>query len=150
SQGKLSRLALARPSGLHWAKAPRASCTSWMTSSLGLKAIRKAQSLAVASRNSSRLRRTHSSTVSRRMFWKSTAIFVHATSIPRTGLEALPLQASAERMSEAVNSAGLSGGRIDIDPGPSYESSVEDRDGPAYPTWVRPNVISVLRTHLGT
>src|SRR3954471_3806721 len=44
------------------------------------------------------------------MFWKSTAIFVHATSSPRTGRGARPVHASADRMSEAVNSAGLSGG----------------------------------------
>jgi hypothetical protein len=48
------------------------------------------------------------------MFWKSTAIFVQATSIPRTGLGARPVQASAERMSDAVNSAVLSGGSDDI------------------------------------
>ena len=74
----------------------------------------KAQSLPVASRSSSRLRRRVSSSASRRMFWKSTAIFVHATSRPRTGLGARPFQASADRMSEAVNSAVFSGGRVDI------------------------------------
>ena len=54
----------------------------------------------------------HSSTVSRRMFWKSTAILVQTTSMPTTGLAARPVQASAERMSDAVKSAGLSGGGV--------------------------------------
>ena len=46
------------------------------------------------------------------MFWKSTAILVQTTSIPTTGLGARPVQASADRMSEAVKSAGLSGGAV--------------------------------------
>ncbi len=74
---------------------------------------RKAQSGPVASRSSSRLRRRQSSTASRRMFWKSTAILVQRpTSMPDRGLGCRPVQASAERMSEAVKSAGLSGGRL--------------------------------------
>src|SRR5690349_15855756 len=48
------------------------------------------------------------------MFWKSTAIFVQATSRPSTGLVVRPFHASADKMSEAVNSDVLSGGRIDI------------------------------------
>ena len=46
------------------------------------------------------------------MFWKSTAILVQTTSMPSTGLGARPVQASAERMSDAVKSAGLSGGGV--------------------------------------
>ena len=48
------------------------------------------------------------------MFWKSTAILVQTTSMPSTGLGVRPVQASAERMSEAVKSAGLSGGGVVI------------------------------------
>ena len=36
------------------------------------------------------------------MFWKSTAILVQTTSMPRTGFGTRPVQASADRMSEAV------------------------------------------------
>jgi hypothetical protein len=81
-----------------------------MLPSSGLKAARKAQSALVAPRSSSRLRRMHSSMLSRRMFWKSTAILVQTTSMPTTGLAARPVHASADRMSDAVKSAGLSGG----------------------------------------
>ena len=115
SQGKESTLAPARPSGRHCANALRASCTSAMVRSSGFSAARKAQSAPVAPRNSSRLRRMHSSMPSRRMFWKSTAILVQTTSIPTKGLDYRPVQASAERMSDAVKSAGFSGGGVVID-----------------------------------
>jgi hypothetical protein len=35
--------------------------------------------------------------------------------MPTTGLEVRPVQASAERMSDAVKSAGLSGGEVVIE-----------------------------------
>src|SRR6185312_13120208 len=48
------------------------------------------------------------------MFWKSTAILVQATSMPSTGLAVRPFHASADKISEAVNSDVLSGGSVDI------------------------------------
>ena len=116
SQGKVSSEVPPSASGRHWAKALRAACTSLICSASGVSAMRKAQSAPLAPRSSSRLRFRHSSTPSRRMFWKSTAILVQTTSIPRTGLGVRPVQASAARMSEAVKSAGLSGGGVVIEP----------------------------------
>src|SRR5262245_17519102 len=59
------------------------------------------------------------------MFWKSTAIFVQATSRPSTGLGVRPFQASADKMSEAVNSDVLSVGKLDIrcDLSPGYDAN---------------------------
>jgi hypothetical protein len=39
---------------------------------------------------------------------------VQATSMPTTGLAVRPFHASADKMSEAVNSDVLSGGKVDI------------------------------------